>query len=515
MRSSSGPYWALLQASRAMSSSVLCQREAVEPAVELRRLSTGRADPRRRDRPSGTHRRALRPARHPARRAARPLEHAGLGPGRSRRALRRSPCAHARALRRQRRDRARCVRQRAAGRHRCRRAAPSARDRGAGVPPRGAHRRVRRVSAAVCPSSSRRSPAPAATPTWSSPRRHRRTRCGSTSVAASSPWRNRWPSCSSSSPRTCTWARCSERLLRGGEPRAVDRRPAPRTPRRCEGRSPEPSAVGPELADRLDDVGDRERLHHHLVGSRGSGGRFWSASVAMASTRRRGHSTRRRLRSSSPSPARSMMAASAQSSDGAHLVVGLPHGARPAEVLDLGAEQLGHAEVLGEHQHSQIHQHSSSRARCGGHIIPPIRPPHTIGGHAASTSSVTRPGRGWPPTGPRRPATTARSCRPTWPRRAGRGSGRCSTPAGRASTGPWSTAAAASPSSTPRPGRPSAPSPRCRRGSTWSASCSPAGRSSPSARPSSSGPTCAGSSRPTTCGASSSPSPAPAATWPA
>jgi hypothetical protein len=57
-----------------------------------------------------------------------------------------------------------------------------------------AHHCVRRVSAAVCPSSSSRSPAPPATPTWSSRRRHRKTPCGSTSVAASSPWRNRWPS---------------------------------------------------------------------------------------------------------------------------------------------------------------------------------------------------------------------------------------------------------------------------------------------------------------------------------
>ena len=61
-----------------------------------------------------------------------------------------------------------------------------------------AHRCVRRVSAAVCPSSSSRSPAPPATPTWSSRRRHRRTPCGSTSVAAFSPWRIRWPSCSNS-----------------------------------------------------------------------------------------------------------------------------------------------------------------------------------------------------------------------------------------------------------------------------------------------------------------------------
>ena len=51
------------------------------------------------------------------------------------------------------------------------------------------------------------------------------------------------------------------------------------------------------------------------------------------------------------------------------------------------------------------------------------------------------------PTGPRRPATTARSCPPTWPRRAGRGSGPLfAAGLGRAPLARRSTAAAASPS---------------------------------------------------------------------
>ena len=52
----------------------------------------------------------------------------------------------------------------------------------------------------------------------------------------------------------------------------------------------------------------------------------------------------------------------------AGLVVGLPQRAGATEVLDLGAEQLGQAEVRGEHEHSQIHQHSSSwSAPAAGH----------------------------------------------------------------------------------------------------------------------------------------------------
>jgi GNAT superfamily N-acetyltransferase len=42
-------------------------------------------------------------------------------------------------------------------------------------------------------------------------RRYRRTPCGSTSVAALSPWRIRWPSCSNASPKTCICARCLAR----------------------------------------------------------------------------------------------------------------------------------------------------------------------------------------------------------------------------------------------------------------------------------------------------------------